>query len=287
MASSKPKKKYYVVWIGRTPGIYETWPEAQEQISEFPGARHKSFTDRAAAEEAFEKGQYDHLPLSNRKFYVVWRGHSPGIYGTWEEASEQISDYPGARYKSYPDIDSATAAYRKGEDSDLDMMKSILRHNPAFGRKDPTLPKVDYTQIPEIRLDAIAVDGACSGNPGKIEYRAVRVVDGAEIFRVGDKTPLVGTNNIAEYLGMIHLAATLQQRGDSTTPIYTDSKNTLAWLRRGASKTTLQRTPRTAATLDLLARADRWLALNGPIKNPILKWRTEEWGEIPADFGRK
>ncbi len=120
-----------------------------------------------------------------------------------------------------------------------------------------------------------------------MEYRAVRLSDGAQLFRVGDRTPLTGTNNIAEYLAIIHLAALLRKNGDSTTPIYTDSRNTLAWLRRGASKTTLQRTPATAAALDLLARADAWLAANGPIKNPILKWNTEEWGEIPADFGRK
>ncbi len=120
-----------------------------------------------------------------------------------------------------------------------------------------------------------------------MEYRAVRVCDGSEVFRIGDKMPLTGTNNIAEYLAMIHLAALLAKAGDFTTPIYTDSRNTLAWLRRGHSKTTLASTPATARTLELLARADAWLAANGPIRNPILKWPTDQWGEIPADFGRK
>lgn len=221
------------------------------------------------------------------KFYVVWVGHEPGIYRSWEDAQEQVNGYPGAQFKSYNDIDEATAAYRGDPKTQLDIMKSILSHNPGFGRRDKTLPPRDYTLVPEIRLDAIAVDGACAGNPGKMEYRAVRVIDGAEVFRVGNKTPLKGTNNIAEYLAMIHLAALLQRNGDSTTPIYTDSKNTLSWLRRGSSHTTLKRTPETAATLDILARADAWLAANGPIKNPILKWNTERWGEIPADFGRK
>ena len=98
---------------------------------------------------------------------------------------------------------------------------------------------------------------------------------------------LTGTNNIAEYLAMIHLAALLAKSGDTLTPIYTDSKNTLAWLRKGRSNTTLPESPKTAKTLDLLRRADRWLEQFGPIKNPIIKWKTEEWGEIPADFGRK
>ena len=98
---------------------------------------------------------------------------------------------------------------------------------------------------------------------------------------MGGNTTYIGTNNIAEYLAMIHLAALLAARGDSTTPIYTDSKNTLAWLRRGGSRTTLTRRPDTAATLDLLARADAWLAANGPIRNPILKWPHRAVGRNP------
>lgn len=228
-----------------------------------------------------------------RKYYVVWRGHSPGIYDSWEEARQQTTGFPGAQYKSFNDLDEATAAYRGNPSDHLGIMRSILRHNPSFGQKTaqqaPDLGNGvrDYTAIEGIRLDAIAVDGACSGNPGPMEYRAVRVIDGVEVFRVGAAQHLIGTNNIAEYLAMIHLAALLKKKGDYTTPIYTDSKNTLAWLRRGNSRTSLERTPKTAATLDLLARADAWLAANGPIVNPIFKWPTELWGEIPADFGRK
>lgn len=225
------------------------------------------------------------------KYYVVWVGREPGIYDSWAEARLQTDGFNGAMFKAFSSIDEATEAYRGNPSQQLDIMRSILKHNPGFARRDkaPDLGNGvrDYTAIDGVRLDAIAVDGACSGNPGPMEYRAVRVIDGAEVFRVGNVRKLTGTNNIAEFLAMIHLAALLQKNGDTTTPIYTDSKNTLAWLRRGQSHTSLQRTPQTAETLDLLARADAWLAANGPIKNPILKWPTELWGEIPADFGRK
>ncbi|MDE6574220.1 MAG: ribonuclease H family protein [Muribaculaceae bacterium] len=220
------------------------------------------------------------------KYYVVWAGQEPGVYDSWDECQLQVQNFPGAKFKAFKTKEEAVAAYRGNPSDHLGLMRAILQKAPHFGEKLPEGIR-DYTTIPEIRLDAIACDGACSGNPGKMEYRAVRVVDGTEIFRIGDKTPLTGTNNIAEYLAIIHLAATLARNGDFSTPIYTDSKNTLAWLRRGCSKTTLARTPATAPTLDLLARADAWLAANGPIRNPILKWKTEEWGEIPADFGRK
>lgn len=65
------------------------------------------------------------------------------------------------------------------------------------------------------------------------------------------------------------------------------AKNTFAWLRKGKSHTSLEENAKTAPVLELLRRADAWLAANGPVRNPILKWKTEIWGEIPADFGRK
>ena len=217
------------------------------------------------------------------KYYVVWVGQDPGVYDSWQECQLQVTNYPGAKYKSYKTREEAVAAYRGDPAAQLDIMKAIVGRQ----RTNPHSLTMPWTNIPGVRMDAIATDGACAGNPGKMEYRAVRLSDGSEVFRIGDRTPLTGTNNIAEYLAIIHLAALLKKKGDFTTPIYTDSKNTLAWLRRGRSKSTLERTPATAPTLDLLARADAWLAANGPIRNPIFKWPTEEWGEIPADFGRK
>lgn len=228
------------------------------------------------------------MPAKKKKYYVVWVGVDPGIYDSWTECQLQINGYPGACYKSFDTKEEAVEAYRGDPARQLDLMKAILRKADEMRRKPQPEPGPrDYTTIPGIRLDAIAVDGACAGNPGRMEYRAVRVIDGAEVFRIGDKNVLTGTNNIAEYLAMIHLAALLQKNGDTTTPIYTDSKNTLSWLRKGRSNTSLAETPRTAPTLELLRRADAWLAANGPIRNPILKWQTDRWGEIPADFGRK
>ena len=34
------------------------------------------------------------------------------------------------------------------------------------------------------------------------------------------------------------------------------------------------------------SRAEAWLKAHR-VTNPILKWETDQWGEIPADFGRK
>lgn len=105
---------------------------------------------------------------------------------------------------------------------------------------------------------------------------------GRQVFHFG---PIQGTNNIGEFLAIVHGLALMKQKGISM-PIYSDSKTAQAWVRNRKAKTTLERTPQTTEALDLVARAEAWLRQN-PVSVPIEKWNTEEWGEIPADFGRK
>ena len=45
-----PKKKFYAVKNGRTPGLYKTWAECQRQVQGYPGALFKGFVTRAEAE---------------------------------------------------------------------------------------------------------------------------------------------------------------------------------------------------------------------------------------------
>jgi ribonuclease HI len=209
------------------------------------------------------------------KYYVVWEGRAPGIYSTWEEAEAQIKGFPGAKFKAYADQDAATAAFRGDPNQELGLFRAMAQRTQAI---------VNYDAFPEINQRGIAVDAACSRNPGPVEYQGVIVATGSPYFRVG---PLPnGTNNIGEYLAIIHAAALLDKMGDHTTPIYSDSRTAQAWIRAGHSRTKIVPSPANAQIRQLLERADRWLATHR-IQNPILKWNTEKWGEIPADFGRK
>lgn len=115
-----------------------------------------------------------------------------------------------------------------------------------------------------------------------MEYRGVHIPSGKEVFRFG---PIQGTNNIGEFLAIVHALALMQQKNISM-PIYSDSVSGMAWVRNRKAKTTLSRTAQTEQALDLVARAENWLRTN-QVQVPILKWDTENWGEIPADFGRK
>ena len=133
-----------------------------------------------------------------------------------------------------------------------------------------------------VDAQAIAVDAACSGNPGQMEYRGVYLKTGEEIFHYG---PVFGTNNIGEFLAIVHGLALLAQRG-YTIPIYSDSVNAMLWVKRKQCRTTLPLNDKTQALHEHIRRAETWLRTHS-YSNDLRKWETEKWGEIPADFGRK
>lgn len=157
------------------------------------------------------------------------------------------------------------------------MTKDNIQNPPDY-RNDTVLP------LPmEVTANAWAVDAACSGNPGPMEYQCIDLATGAQVFHFG---PVHGTNNIGEFLAIVHALALLDKQGDTTKTIYTDSRNALTWLNKKKCKTTLQRTPQTEYLLQVIARAEHWL-MTHRYSNPVLKWETGKWGEVPADFGRK
>lgn len=210
--------------------------------------------------------------MAKKKFYVVWEGKRPGIYETWDEAKRQVENYPAAKYKSFAERAEAEKAFRGS-------YWAVAGTNTKTARK--SLSELEKMGV---RLDAWSTDAACAGNPGDMEYRCVELATGREIFQIG---PLAeGTNNIGEFLGLVHALALLKKNGQPSRPIYTDSKNAISWIRQRTCKTKLERTPRNAPIFELIGRAENWLATNA-VTNPILKWETEIWGEIPADFGRK
>jgi ribonuclease HI len=213
--------------------------------------------------------------MAKNKFYVVWQGRTPGIYESWEACEKEIAGVKGAKYKSFPNKLTAETAFKEGPD--------------AYWGKEVT-PVIDLLKAKEQPVSpAIAVDAACSGNPGKMEYQGVFVDFGTQpatsvkLF----KSPLFenGTNNIGEFLAIVHALA-LQKQKHLSYPIYSDSVNAQLWIRQKKCKTKLQPNAKNEYLFQLIARAENWLN-NNTIDVPILKWKTEIWGEIPADFGRK
>ena len=130
---------------------------------------------------------------------------------------------------------------------------------------------------------AWAVDAACSGNPGPMEYQAIDLQTGARIFHFG---PMHGTNNIGEFLAIVHALALMEKQGITNKVIYSDSRNAIIWVQKKQCKTKLERNAQTEQLFQIIFRAEMWLRTH-TFRVPILKWDTQNWGEIPADFGRK
>lgn len=206
------------------------------------------------------------------KLYVVWEGAKPGIYTTWDEAKAQIQGYPNAKYKSFETRSEAETAF-KGKYSDY----------YDFSKKNDTKTTKSISNQSIIK-ESIAVDAACSGNPGNMEYRGVYTKTKEQIFHQGPFAQ--GTNNIGEFLALVHGLAFLKREGKHTMPIYSDSRTAIAWVRNKKVKTELAKTSKNEPIFELIDRALKWLNSN-TYQNPIIKWETEDWGEIPADFGRK
>ena len=213
--------------------------------------------------------------MAKNKFYVVWQGCHPGIYESWEACNREISGFNGAKYKSFPNRLSAETAFKEGPEK--------------YWGKD-VAPLIDLSTAKEQPLSqAIAVDAACAGNPGKMEYQGVFVdfatqpVTRKQLF----SSPVFenGTNNIGEFLAIVHALA-LEKKNGWNWPIYSDSVNAQIWVKQKKCKTKLQRNAKNDYLFQLVERAENWLNAN-TVEVPVLKWKTEIWGEIPADFGRK
>jgi ribonuclease HI len=55
------KQKFYVVWVGREIGVFETWEMCNAQIFGYPKGIYKSFSTRAEAENAFLNPSLDYV----------------------------------------------------------------------------------------------------------------------------------------------------------------------------------------------------------------------------------
>ncbi|ANQ49694.1 ribonuclease H family protein [Flammeovirga yaeyamensis] len=209
-----------------------------------------------------------------QKFYVVWSGGTPGVYKTWAECQKHVQGVKGAKYKSFDSLREAEIAF-KGNPAEYIVKKKA-------GEKPKQI--YDPTVGLPIMNNSLAVDAACSGARGPMEYRGVWLENGQQLFIQGPYED--GTNNIGEFLGIVHALAYLKQHKYDQTIVYTDSRTAMKWVREKKIKTTLEKNNKNAQLFDMIDRAIKWLETN-TYMNPIRKWETKHWGEIPADFGRK
>ena len=223
-----------------------------------------------------------------QKYYVVWQGKQPGIYTDWDTCKEQVVGIQGAQYKSFDTMAEAEQAIRLPYHSVVPPSTPSAPGTPKS--QNSSVLFIDVNGMTAIRddavnppvLDALAVDAACSGNPGVMEYQGIYIPTRTRLFHY--QAPK-GTNNIGEFLAIVHGLSYLKKHRLNQI-IYSDSVNAISWVRQKQCKSKLPEDASTAELWDYVHRAENWLKTN-TYTTEIRKWDTDHWGEIPADFGRK
>ena len=210
--------------------------------------------------------------MAKKKFYVVWSGHKIGVFTSWNVCKKNISNFKGAQYKSFISRVDAEKAF---EGNYIDYVGKET--------KKVVLSVEELKRIGRPIMHSLSVDAACSGNPGKMEYRGVDTQTKKQFFIQGPFEK--GTNNIGEFLALVHGLGFLKNN-KSSLPIYSDSRIAISWIKKGQCRTNLKITSENKDLFDFIKRAEKWLKENS-YSTEILKWETKAWGEIPADFGRK
>lgn len=161
-----------------------------------------------------------------KKFYVVWQGRETGIFTDWNTCKKHIDKFAGARYKSFPTLAEAEAAFGHNTRS----VKSAAASATSPVKKRSTAQTVKTygaDEIAAMNIDTkIFTDGGCEPNPGKAG-------SGVAVYRNGVVDELwyglfnpKGTNNTAE-LNALHQALIMAKgeigKGKSVA-IFCDSK---------------------------------------------------------------
>lgn len=208
-----------------------------------------------------------------KKFYVVWHGTTPGVFATWDECASAIKGYSNAKYKSFPTLESAEVAFRQGPDDYW-----------GTGKFVSPLSDIELAAIGQPITNSLCVDAAWNATTKVMEYRGVWHHDGSTAFEQGPFEN--GTNNIGEFLAIVHALA-LMAKQSIDWPVYSDSRTAISWFRKKIVNSKSMKNGETSDQInDLVTRALLWLNQH-EYSNAVLKWETEAWGEVPADYGRK
>lgn len=220
------------------------------------------------------------------KFYVVWHGRETGIFTDWETCKRQIHEFPRPRYKSFDTRQQAEIALKAGADQWKQALP-MLAGRPAKSEKSqaPTL-----FSSPGAEMPCLVVDASFMGNTGLMEYQCIALPERKTIFA---SQPVAGaTGNIGEFLALVS-AARYVLKHRLNCPIYTDSKTALAWYRDKYCRTNIREgslfgmPEEQKQILTRIVAAEQWLRETALTGVRVLKWETTEWGENPADYGRK
>ncbi len=212
-----------------------------------------------------------------QKRYVVWEGKKTGIFSSWEECEAMVKGFSGAKYKSFESVALAQQALAEWSEKHYSTASWWV-----WWSKNKKKLSWETDDLP-FEKKSIAVDAACSGNPWIMEYQGIDLQSWKQIFHKKFNT---WTNNIWEFLALVHALGYLEEKKLDDIFIYTDSKIAMRWVAQKKCKT---QADVSEDLQEVITRAEMWLKNNysAQQEKKILKRKTSEWWEIPADFWRK
>jgi ribonuclease HI len=117
--SKAAQLKFYAVRIGKTPGIYHSWPDCLEQVKGFPKAVFKSFTSLTEAESFLNNAESVTAVGKATKFYGVQSGRVPGVYTSWPDVLEQIRGWKAPKHRGFKTRHEAEQFVAEGQNNPM------------------------------------------------------------------------------------------------------------------------------------------------------------------------
>ena len=201
--------------------------------------------------------------MAEKKRYVVRNWKETWIYEDWASVQPLVSWFSWAKFKWFSSKSEAEQAFQNWPDEYYQPKKKWNEKDLPFVKK------------------SIAVDAACSSATGVMEYKGIDLVTEKEIFNFSFPE---GTNNIWEFLAIVHGLSWLKSEKKDDYSLYSDSRNAIGRVKEKRCKTNF--VPKDEKLMEIIKRAENWLKTNS-YTTEILKRDTENRWEIPADFWRK
>lgn len=219
-------------------------------------------------------------------YYVVWYGHSPGIYKQWNDCRKQVEGFPDPQYKRFESYDEAYNAYRKGcqrKSKFADTVHIGTRGYRAAGRggnrkkKEPKAP--GSPAAPKFERNSLLVYTRTSGE--NMTILATYLKNNQQVFKVDFQR---GNPEIGQFLATVK-ALKLLRKGNPTVPVYVESLKVINAIEKKFlyDRYLGQRElhdPWHKELRNCMQAAVRWLKRN-PYHNPVLHWNSAYWGECP------
>ncbi len=295
----KKKNKWYVIFEGSKPGIYSSWDECLQGLGHFGGrTKFKAYLNADEAWTNYRKYfESKTVPVEDKK---------PPLRPT--ETISLSSFYTQRENLAPPSVIKLPVVTTGLTSIALvnPQEKKIIKEEPSKEeKKDFTQPPTKKVKKEKIepwiygqQYPSLVVDAACN-NPsgGIVEYRCCRIQENKKVVPVFSYGPFNGgSNNIGEYIALVKALEWLKSgHYDSSesyiSMVYSDSSVALKWVTGGGGcNTTLDPDiicPELKTEIklcDKLVKDPEFLTF---AQKMCKKWLTEEWGEIPADYGRK